>query len=291
VGSRRGTASKTFALSVAAVVVAAACGELAALTDPPRLQPEHLKPQLTPQTSTIYARGGRTITQLHAEKDRTVVPLNEVPRHARQAIVAVEDQRFYEHEGVDLIGITRAAVANIERGGVVEGGSTITQQLVKNTIIAPDGERASLSLERKIEEAALSRQLEKELTKDEILERYLNTVYFGNGAYGIEAAARAYFAKSAVEMNHRQSALLAGLIRAPQHYDPFEHRKRARERRNLVLRRMADLAVQFLKDLGADAVIVETKGHPVVSGGWRHDPAAPTLTIYNHLDGQPAQEP
>jgi penicillin-binding protein 1A len=229
------------AVSLAAVVAAAACGELAALVDPARLKPEHLEPQLTPQTSIVFGRGGQTITELHAEKDRTVVSLEDVPRHARRAIIAVEDRRFYDHDGIDLMGIIRAAAANLERGGVVEGGSTITQQLVKNTIIAPGNERAALSLERKIDEAALSRQLERELTKDEILERYLNTVYFGNGAYGIEAAARNYFAKSASELNLRESALLAGLIRAPQRYDPFEHRGRARERRNFVLSRMADI--------------------------------------------------
>ena len=153
-------------------------------------------------------------------------------------MLAVEDRRFYSHWGIDPIGIARAIVQNYRRGRIVEGGSTITQQLTKVLFLTPDK-----SLERKLKEAVLALELERRYSKDRILEMYLNQVYFGHGAYGVEAAARTYFAKSVSELNVREAALLAGLPRAPTSYSPFEHPQTARLRRDLVLRRMVEFGV------------------------------------------------
>ena len=218
------------------------CAALNQLADDiPRLTDEQLvfKP---PQSSKIYASDGTLITTLHEEQDRTVIPLERIPEVVRQAVIAIEDERFYDHGGVDWQAIARAAVTNARTGEITEGGSTITQQYVKNMIIAP-GQIAEQTLERKFREAALARQLEERLSKDEILERYLNTVYFGEGAYGIQAAAKTYFGKAAVQLDLHEAALLAAIIRSPATYTPLKKRNReaALARRNLVLDKMAEL--------------------------------------------------
>jgi penicillin-binding protein 1A len=192
-----------------------------------------------PQSSRIYSSDGQVLTTLHRTENRTVIPLDRIPKKVRDAVVAIEDKRFFEHDGVDLRAIVRAAIVNATSGEVEEGGSTITQQYVKQVIISP-GETAERTIERKIDEAALARQIEQELSKREILGRYLNTVYFGNGAYGIQTAARTYFAKSANQLTLAQGALLAGLIRAPSSYDPYDQPRIAKARRNTVLDRMVD---------------------------------------------------
>ncbi len=186
------------------------------------------------QGTKIYDDNDELLTELHVER-RIFVPLAHVPQALRDAIIATEDKRFYYHWGVDPIGIARAIVQNYRRGRVVEGGSTITQQLTKVLFLTPDK-----SLERKIKEAVLALELERRYPKDRILEMYLNQVYFGHGAYGVEAAARTYFGKSVSELNVREAALLAGLPRAPTTYSPFEHPDLASRRRELVLRRMVD---------------------------------------------------
>ena len=216
--------------------MASSCAQF---TDLPKLQPEDLAFKL-PQTSAIFARDGSLITTLHGEQDRTNVRLRDVPKHVRLAAVAIEDERFFDHDGVDLKAIMRAFVSNAASGEIREGGSTITQQYVKNVIIAP-GETAEKTLQRKIDEAALSRQLEKKLTKRDILERYLNTVYFGEGAYGIEAAATTYFGKSVRKLALHEGALLAGLIRSPEAYNPRRNPELAVQRRDLVLSKMEEL--------------------------------------------------
>jgi penicillin-binding protein 1A len=193
-----------------------------------------------PQSSKVYASDGTVITTFHGEQDRTIIPLERVPRSLRHAVVAIEDQRFFEHGGVDLKAIVRAALANAASGRIEEGGSTITQQYVKNVIISP-GETADRTLERKIQEAALARQLETQLTKRQILERYLNSIYFGESAYGIQAASKTFFGSTASGLTLAEAATLAGTIRAPGDYDPFKHPKAARKRRNVVLTKMADL--------------------------------------------------
>jgi penicillin-binding protein 1A len=191
----------------------------------------------------IYDDNDELITELHVER-RIFVPLAHIPQVLRDAVIATEDKRFYYHWGVDPIGIARATVQNYRRGRVVEGGSTITQQLTKVLFLTPDK-----SLERKLKEAVLALELERRYTKDRILEMYLNQVYFGHGAYGVEAAARTYYGKSVAELNVREAALLAGLPRAPTTYSPFEHSEAAKRRREVVLRRLVEYGA--LKDADA----------------------------------------
>ena len=190
-------------------------------------------PKPLPQNSVIYASDGTPLVTLHAEEDRVVVPLSRIPKHMREAAVAIEDRRFWSHRGIDLKALLRAAYVNASEGRVVEGGSTITQQYVKNAIVGSDR-----TLKRKIREAALAWKLEDRITKKEILERYLNTIYFGKGAYGVQAAARKYFSKSAPLLTLPESAMLAGLIAGPERWDPTENPEGALARRNLVLSAM-----------------------------------------------------
>lgn len=182
------------------------------------------------QTSRVLAVDGSVVAELHGEEDREDVALEQVAPVLRDAVVAIEDRRFWDHAGIDVPAIGRALAANVEAGEVEQGGSTITQQYVKRTITG-----AAVTAERKLEEAALALQLERELTKQEILERYLNTVYFGAGAYGVAAAARTYFDVEPAALTLDQAALLAGLIRSPSALDPFVHPDAATARRRLVL--------------------------------------------------------
>ena len=168
-----------------------------------------------------------------------MVPLEEVDPTLRQAIISIEDHRYYEHRGLDFEAIGRAAVENVKSLSIQEGGSTLTQQLIKNTYIAQQ-ERQVASFERKFVEGSLAWQYEKEHSKDEILEQYLNTVYFGSNAYGAEAAAKTYFNKQASDLTLSESALLAGIINLPGVYDPFVDPESAKERRNVVLDRMLE---------------------------------------------------
>ncbi|AHY45787.1 penicillin-binding protein, 1A family [Rubrobacter radiotolerans] len=186
------------------------------------------------QTSIVYDASGEVISELYGVQNRFVVDLEEVDPTLQDAVVAIEDHRFYQHRGLDFEAIARAAQRNVETLSIQEGGSTITQQLIKNTYI-PQEQRAVASFQRKIDEAALAWQYEKENSKDEILEQYLNTVYFGANAYGAEAAARTYFNKSASELELAESALLAGIINLPGAYDPFNDPESAQARRNVVL--------------------------------------------------------
>ncbi len=207
----------------------------------------------TAQSSRVYDRNGVLITELRGEQRRTdVTDIALVPEVVRNAVVAIEDERFYEHDGVDLKAILRAARSNVSAGGISQGGSTITQQYVGNVFLDRDEE----TLTRKIEEFFMARRFEQFFTKDFILLRYLNWVYFGNGAYGIEAAARQYFGAPACELittaaergteaclkvselTLEQAALLAGLIQRPSAFDPYRNPQDARRRRNLVLERM-----------------------------------------------------
>ncbi len=191
------------------------------------------------QTSLVYDANGKVVDQLYGVQNRFVVPLEDVDPTLRQAIISVEDHRFYEHRGLDFEAIGRAAVENIQSLSIQEGGSTLTQQLIKNTYIAQQ-ERQVASFERKFVEASLAWQYEKGHTKGEILEQYLNTVYFGSNAYGAEAAAETYFNKNASDLTLSESALMAGIINLPGVYDPFVDRESAKERRNLVLGRMLE---------------------------------------------------
>ena len=189
------------------------------------------------QGTKIYDDNDELLTELHVER-RIFVPLARIPKSLKDAIIATEDRRFYSHWGIDPVGIARAVYQNYRRGRIVEGGSTITQQLTKVLFLTPDK-----SLERKLKEAILALELERRYSKTSILEMYLNQVYFGHGAYGVEAAARTYFGKSVSELTLQESALLAGLPRAPSSYSPFEHPDAARRRREVVLRRMVEFGV------------------------------------------------
>jgi penicillin-binding protein 1A len=192
-----------------------------------------LKPVSIGQNSFVYAADGSLLGAIPAERNRQPVTLDRMSPWVTKATVDVEDRRFYEHGGLDYEGILRAAVKNLESGHVVQGGSTITQQLVRNLYIG--NER---SLERKIKEACLARKLEKVHDKNWILATYLNQVYFGNHAYGVEAAAQTYFAKHASKLTLVQAAMIAGLPQAPSVYDPFQRPNEAVRRRNEVLAAM-----------------------------------------------------
>jgi penicillin-binding protein 1A len=185
------------------------------------------------QATRIYGEGGELIASLFRE-NRQIVPLTDIPPILRQAVLAIEDERFYSHRGVDPRGIARALWHNVREGEVVEGGSTITQQLARNLFLSQ--ERV---LSRKIAEAMLAIEIERRLTKEEILERYLNQVYFGQGAYGVEMAARVYFGKSVKNVTPPEAALIAGLIRAPSIYSPYRNFTLAKARQEIVLTQMA----------------------------------------------------
>lgn len=187
------------------------------------------------QRSYVYAADGGLLAVFRAEIDRQPLPLEEIPDHVVDAVLAVEDAGFFIHDGVNLRSTLRALVRNVDSGETVQGGSTITQQLVKTEILGADQ-----TLDRKAREAVLARRLETSMTKDEILERYLNTVYFGHGAYGVQAAAETYFGIGADELSGAEAALLAGVIANPAYYDPISHPGRATERRNAALERMVD---------------------------------------------------
>jgi len=187
------------------------------------------------QGSKVYDHNDELFTEFHVER-RIFIPLPQVPKSLRDAVIAVEDARFYSHWGVDPMGIARAVYQNFRRGRIVEGGSTITQQLAKVLFLTPDK-----SLDRKFKEAFLALELERRYSKDRILEMYLNQIYFGHGALGVEAAARTYFGKSVSELGLPESALLAALPRAPSTYSPFDHPEQARRRRAHVLNRMMDV--------------------------------------------------
>lgn len=218
---------RVVAAMITVAVVATGCG--ASRDAPPLLLPVNSAP------TAIYDAKGRLITVLR-EENRSSVPLEQIPTIAQDAVVAIEDSRFWSHRGIDPRAIARAAGANANAGQVSQGGSTITQQYVKNALLTPER-----SLSRKIEEASLALSLERNYSKQLILELYLNTIYFGNGAYGIDAAARTYFGVPATQLTLPQSALIAGLIRTPSRYDPRRQPQAAVQRRNVVLDRMQEL--------------------------------------------------
>ncbi|MBM3685323.1 MAG: hypothetical protein FJW83_12440, partial [Actinobacteria bacterium] len=187
------------------------------------------------ESSRVFAADGTLITRLRAEVNRDLVPYSAFPKSLVDATIAIEDRRFFQHNGVDPQGILRAAGANAAEGGIAQGGSTITQQYVKNALLGPEQ-----TVNRKLREIALAWQLERTTSKELILELYLNTVYFGQGAYGAEAAAQTYFAKSVTALAVEESAVLAGLIQLPSVTDPFNEPELALARRNVVLDAMLE---------------------------------------------------
>jgi penicillin-binding protein 1A len=216
-----------------ALATVAAGGITGAATVAPRCDLDNLRPVEIGQNSFVYAADGSLLGSIPAEKNRQPVPLQQVSKWMRLATIAIEDRRFYEHSGIDLEGIARALAADVRAGRVVEGGSTITQQLVRNLYISRE-----VTFERKLIEACLAVRLNNRRSKQWILESYLNTVYYGNHAYGVQAAAQTYFSKRASALTLGQAALLAGLTQAPSVYDPLNKPASALRRRDQVLQAM-----------------------------------------------------
>ncbi len=218
-----------------------------------------------PLVTTVLARDGSLIGQLYHER-RFLVTLDQLPKVVPQAFLAVEDDQFYNHPGVDIKAIIRAAIANFQHGSTRQGGSTITQQVVKRLMLTPEK-----SYERKIKEAILAYRLEKQLSKDEILTLYINQIFLGNNAYGVEAAARVYFAKNAKDLTIAEAALIAGLGQSPSAYNPYRNPEAAKNRQHHVLRRLRDLG--WISDAEYDEAInqkLEYKAMPSSNpdGAW-----------------------
>lgn len=186
------------------------------------------------QSTVIYDADEEVASKISANKNEGI-SIDKIPDHMKNAVIAIEDHRFYEHGGIDLKGIGRAFFTNLKAGGIVEGGSTLTQQLTKNALLS-----AEKTYKRKLEEFFLAIEIEKEYSKDEILQMYLNQVYFGEGAWGIKRAAMKYYAKDVEDLSISEAALLAGLVKAPSAINPYQNEDKAIERRNLVLDRMKE---------------------------------------------------
>ncbi|MHC1713825.1 MAG: penicillin-binding protein 1A [Solidesulfovibrio sp.] len=202
-----------------------------------------------PLVTTIYTRDNKVLGYLYSEK-RFLVTLSEMPEFLPKAFLGAEDSTFYQHEGVDISAIVRAMIKNLQRGGIKQGGSTITQQIIKRLLLSSEK-----SYKRKIKEAILAYRLEKYLTKDEILTIYLNQIYLGSRAYGVEAAARTYFGVHVADLTIAQAALLAGLPQAPTRYSPFRDFESAKNRQKYVLGRM--LVQGWITQAQHDAAVAE----------------------------------
>ncbi|HEY6042374.1 MAG TPA: transglycosylase domain-containing protein, partial [Anaerolineae bacterium] len=198
--------------------------------------PDTLITRSSPDTTKIFDRNGRLLYEVLDPRAgrRTRVALGELPANFRHAVIAVEDANFYSNPGVDIAGVARALVQNFFAGDIVSGASTLTQQLARELLLSKE-ERATRSVTRKLREMLLAVRLTQTYSKDQILEMYLNEVYFGQLAYGAEAAARVYFGTPARELDLAESALLAGLIQSPAVYNPLVNLDAARERQNIVL--------------------------------------------------------
>jgi 1A family penicillin-binding protein len=180
------------------------------------------------QTSLVYDYQDNLVSNIHGIENRIYVPLSEIPKHVQEAFIAVEDVRFREHPGFDIQRIFGSLLQNIKAGGIVAGGGTITQQVIRNTVLTKEQ-----TIDRKVKEILLALQLEQMYSKDQILEMYLNVIYFAKGAYGIEAASKTYFGKSSSELTIAEGALLAGIIKNPNRNSPFIDKERSLERKNL----------------------------------------------------------
>jgi 1A family penicillin-binding protein len=195
-----------------------------------------LKKLRLPGATEVLDRSGKPYAEMFARDQRRIfVPLNEIPLQLQKAFISAEDQRFYQHRGIDERGIVRAFIGNLAQSGRPQGGSTITQQVVKNLIVGED-----LTYERKMREMIVASRLEAALTKADILELYLNSTYLGRGSWGVETAARSYFGKSVKDLSLGESALLAGLTKGPSYFNPDRHPQRAQEREAYVLSRMEE---------------------------------------------------
>ncbi|SHM40301.1 transglycosylase domain-containing protein [Gracilibacillus kekensis] len=218
-----------FLFPLSFVIIAGITG-FALIEDTPPLTEKQLK---NAKTSIIYDMNGNKIANISGAEHRLPVDIKDVPMIVQNAFIAIEDARFRDHDGIDIKRIAGAAIANVKEGWGAEGGSTITQQVVKNAYLSPEK-----TLKRKAQEAYLALQMEENYSKDEILEMYLNKIYFGNGAYGIGAASEVYFNKKVSDLSVEEAALLAGLPQRPSGYDPYAHPELAIDRRDIVLASM-----------------------------------------------------
>src|SRR5690606_12590846 len=182
-----------------------------------------------PRPTLIYAQNGEIVSKISNSKMEGV-RLDQIPDELIEAVISVEDQQFYKHGGVNYFGIARAFTQNLLKGEVVAGGSTITQQLSKNVFLTQDR-----TYSRKFKELLIAKNIERTYSKDDIMERYLNQIYFGEGAWGVQRAAQIYFGKDVSELTLNESATLAGLIKAPTHLSPYKNMEKSVQRRNIVL--------------------------------------------------------
>jgi penicillin-binding protein 1A len=196
---------------------------------------ESINTYLPSETTMIFSGDGKVLARLHQEENRQIVSLSKISPYLPKAVIATEDPHFYQHHGLDFSGIIRATIKNAIYGRVVEGGSTVTQQLARNIFL-----NRKKTMVRKLAEIVLALQLERRYTKEEILELYLNQVYLGHNAYGVESAANLYFGKTAAELNLAESAMIAGLIRGPELYSPYHNYKGAKLRQIFVLNKMLE---------------------------------------------------
>lgn len=234
-GTRRSNMklAKISAIAIIVFVVLVAGAGLGFLTASIHTMPS-LKGDIRPAASSqIFDTNGKLISTVHSVENRVPVSINKVPKELQDAFIAAEDARFYQHIGIDPRGIVRAVWSNITDRGVSEGGSTITQQLAKNALLSQER-----TLKRKIQEAILAVQIERQYSKKEILELYLNQIYFGQGAYGVQSAAQTYFGKNVEDLTTAESAMLAGIPKSPNYYSPLSNLKAAKERQETVLDQM-----------------------------------------------------
>ena len=215
---------------IVVMVTGIGCGFLTASMNTRPDIAEDIRP---PASSHIYDINGNEIANVHAAENRVPVKISQIPQNLQDAFIAVEDNRFYEHSGIDPRGILRAVWANLSENEIAEGGSTITQQLAKNAYLTQDR-----TMKRKVQEVFLALQLERQYTKQEILELYLNQIYFGQGAYGVQAAAQTYFGKNVEDLTLNECAVLAGIPKSPNYYSPLNNMQAAKERRGTVLDQM-----------------------------------------------------
>ena len=242
-GSILGKTILVIGLILFVMVIGVGCGFLTASLNTKQNLAEDIVP---PASSQIYDINGNEIANIHAVENRMPVSINDIPKNLQNAFVAVEDNRFYDHAGIDPRGIVRAVWANIRGRTVTEGGSTITQQLAKNAYLTQDR-----TLKRKVQEMFLALQLERQYTKQEILELYMNQIYFGQGAYGVQAAARTYFGKDVKDLTLNECAMLAGIPKSPNYYSPLNNLEAAKQRKAVVLDQMAKYG--YISDSEANA--------------------------------------
>lgn len=221
---------------------------------------ESINTYIPAETTKIYAKDGTVLAELHQEENRILIPIEKISPNIVKTVIAMEDTDFYKHNGINIKGIMRAIYVDIKARSFVEGGSTLTQQLARNLFLYKQKK-----IVRKLAEMVLAIKIEKKFTKTEILEMYLNQVYWGHNAYGIESASRMYFGKPSAELNLSESAALVGMLSGPELYSPFRNFQRCKERQKIVLQRMRKLEIISLQEyraaLNETLVLAERKKH------------------------------